>query len=173
MPSRRDFLTGVAAAGFSAIAGCSGYLDRTNGTVFRKTVSVAHPTNDRGPVWVSAAILSLGGDGKSVIAQYDPEYAAVNGGAGELSVSAEQEEVMAQRFTDVEYIAGVMPGEGESGPIREAHRTDFNDMHVGGSATVGEYSTDDGGYFRLHGADSPQQPLTIKETTQFDLDDWF
>ena len=174
MPSRRDYLRGVAGSGLGGLAGCMGYFDRTTGTVFRKTVSVAYPTRDRGPVWTSVAILALGADGRTALAQYDPEYATVDIDAVSLSVSTEQAELMNQRFSGTKYTAGIDPGEGNRGMNRAADRAGFNELHLGGSATVGTYTADDGtGYFRVHATEPPQQNLTIREVSRFDIDERF
>lgn len=174
MPSRRDYVLGLATGGLAGVAGCSGYLDRTTGVVFRKTVSVVYPTSDRGPVRVSVATLAGNTNDRTAIAQYDPEFATVDADSVRLSVSPSQAESMEQRFSDTEYVAGVVPDGEESGPLRLVHRADFNEIRVGASATVGQYTTGDGvGRFRLHGTGPRYGTLVMREHSRFDIDDTF
>ncbi|MFD1513994.1 hypothetical protein [Halomarina rubra] len=164
--NRRALLSSLGVCAAASLAGCSGYFDRTTGTVFRKNASVAVQTQ-RGPVWTSLAVIVGGVDDRDVLIHYDPEYVSVDTDAVEMTITDEQRDRLDRDFIGSSYIAGLIPDGKEQGPIRELHRPEFNEMRVGGKATVSQYTTEEGStYFRLHGTDPRPNELSISHLSR-------
>jgi hypothetical protein len=169
VPSRRKYLTGLIAAGVSGIAGCSGYLNRTTGTVSRKTINVGVPTS-RGPVWTSLAVLLLRSDRSSAYVEYDPRYITVDTDSVRLKVSKEQYEVLEREFSGVNFVVGIAPKDEGDWVNSGAHRGDFNELQLAGSATVGEYWAEDGtGFIRLHDTKPRRRNLELTDVYQSEI----
>ena len=169
MPSRRDCLTGVIIAGTSGIAGCSGYLDRTTGTVFRKTVHVGVPSS-RGPVWTNLAVLTLRSNRDSAYVEYDPRYVTVDTDGVRLTVSDEQYEALKLEFDGISFGVGIAPDDGGDWINANSDRADFNELQVAGGATVGEFRGEDGsGFIRLHDTDPRRRNLELTDVHRWEV----
>jgi hypothetical protein len=172
MPSRRDYLAGLAVTGAVGLAGCSGDSDRTTGTVFRKSVHAVVPTRQETPDSTFVAHIGGGVHDRTVSIEYDPEYATLDTDAVEMTITDDQQDLLDRRLEDVEITFGVVPDDAKGGPVRKARLSDFNEVRVGGEATVSERTDDDGAhYHRLHETGPRPAELSISRLTRVDVDD--
>lgn len=172
MPSRRDYLAGLATTGVVGFAGCAGYFDRMTGTVFRKSVHAAVPTRHRDPDWTIIAHMGGGVHDQTVSIEYDPTYVTVDTDAVEMTITDEQQDLLDRNFVEVDLTFAVIPDGDKGGPVRDARRPDFNEVRVGGEATVSEYTGDDGAYYhRLHGTGPRPATLSISQLSRVRTDD--
>lgn len=171
MPSRRDYLAGLATAGVVGLAGCSGDTDRMTGTVFRKSVHAAVSTQEGDPDATIIAHVGGGVHDRTVSIEYDPKYATVDTDAIAMTITEEQQNLLDRNLIDVEITFSVIPEDSKGGPVREARRPDFNEVRVGGEATVSEFAGDDGTYYhRLHETGPRPAELTISRLKQVQAD---
>lgn len=172
MPSRRDYLAGLATAGVVGFAGCAGDSDRMTGTVFSKSVHAAAPPRREAPDWTIVASMSGGVHDRTVSIEYDPKYVTVDTDAVEMTITDEQQALLDRNLGEVELSFTVVPDDAKGGPVREARRPDFNRVRVGGEATVSEYVGDDGAYYhRLHGTGPRPAPFSVSQLVQLQTDD--
>ncbi|MFC7228743.1 hypothetical protein N0B31_15135 [Salinirubellus salinus] len=164
MPSRRSYLAGLATAGVVGLVGCADESDRTTGTVFRKSVRAAVPSGQEDSNWTGIASMSGGVHDQTALIEYDPMYVTVDIDAVEMTLTDEQQDLLDRNFRDFELSFTVVPDGADGGPVRQARRPDFNEVHVGGEATVSAFTGDDGAYYhRLHETGPRSAELSISQ----------
>ncbi|WP_121537295.1 hypothetical protein [Haloarcula sp. Atlit-120R] len=172
MPSRRSYLTGLATAGVVGFAGCSDGSDRVTGTVFRKSVHAAHSTQQEDTDWTLIAFMAGGVHDQTVLIKYDPTYLTVDTDAVEMTLTDEQQKLLERDFGGVELSFAVVPEGADGGPVRQARRPAFNEVRVGGEATVSAFTGDDGArYHRLHETGPRPAELSISQLTRIRTDE--
>ena len=171
MPSRRQLLAALGTTAVGALSGCTS-PDATTGVVSRKRVTVAVPRRGDRPVETSVALLAFEPDRGLVHGEYDPEYvdAAVDGGT--LTVPERVPDRLTDRFVAVRYSANVVPTDGATPANGVVGRPAFNDLPLGGTATVGTYVGEDGyGRLALRGTTPRESDPSELTVGTFDLDE--
>ncbi|WP_435179248.1 hypothetical protein [Halorussus sp. AFM4] len=146
MPSRRRLLAALGTTAAGALAGCSA-SDATTGVVARKDVTVAVPQDVGDPVDTTVAFLAFESESRLVHGEYAHVAGAAVDGAT-IAVSEQLHERLSDRFTAVRYTTDVVPADGSKPADGAVDRWAFNDLSVGGTATV-ESSVGDAGRGRL------------------------
>jgi hypothetical protein len=108
--------------------------------------------------------MSGGVHDQTVLIEYDPMYVTVDTDAVEMTLTDEQQNLLNRNFGDVELSFTVVPEDADGGPVRQARRPDFNEVRVGGEATVSASTGDDGAYYhRLHETGPRPAELSISQ----------
>jgi hypothetical protein len=104
---------------------------------------------------------------QTVVIKSDPMYVTVDTGAVEMTLTDEQQDLLDQNFGEFELSFTIVPKGADGGP----RRPDFNEVRVGGEATVSEVTGDDGAsYHRLHDTDQRSAELSISQFIQHQTD---
>lgn len=135
MPSRRQFLGGIGTACAGGLAGCGTAGRTTTGVVERKQIDVGvrRPTDTT--VSVTPAVLTYESDRRLVTGEYADSLPGVVED-GSLAVSTATHERLTDRFAYVRYYANIVPEDGPGTANGLLPRAAFNDLSVGGTATV-------------------------------------
>lgn len=151
MVSRRHLLGALGTAASGLLVGCSGVSPAVTGTVERKKVTVAVPQQTGNPVHTPLALLYYESDENAVHGTYDPGYVDDTIETGDLSVSAETHRVLDDEFESVRYFVNIVPSSGDTPANGLVDRDAFDDLTVGGTASVSTYSGRDGtGHLDVH-----------------------
>lgn len=172
MPSRRKFLAGASAISAAGVAGCLDTIDTTTGFVWNKSI-IAEMTGIEGrTIAVDLLSVSFERDKNILHGEYDPEYVKSATDDRFVTVSDDLDEALGNRFQDVRYHVGVTPTEGRETPINAAAaRTTFNELTLGGRASVSTTSGKDGfAYLRVHDTEPRNQEVSDSNIASFDLD---
>lgn len=170
MPSRRRLLAALGTTVAGALAGCS-VADTATGVVARKDVTVAVPRDVGEPVDTTVAFLAFEPDSRLVHGEYARIAGAAVGGAT-ISVSEGLHERLADRFATVRYTANVVPEDGSKPASGVVDRRAFNDLSVGGTATVQSHVGDEGrGRLRLRETTARERDPAEVTVSAFDLED--
>lgn len=172
MPSRRTFLTAVSAISAAGVAGCLDTLDTTTGFVWNKSITVeVSGANER---TVTTDLLSVSFErGENILhGEYDPEYATSAVDDRFVTVSDDLHEALEDQFRDIRYRASITPTEGRESPVNAAAtRTAFNELTLGGRATVSTRSGENGfSYLEVHNTEPQNHGISDSNIESFDLD---
>jgi|GEM_PF-5420153 hypothetical protein len=100
MPSRRQVLRSLGAAGAAAVAGCQQGDSEQTGRVTRRTAGVEVGTDD-GTAWRTVATATFDPVDASLRVEYDSEYATVDEAAAALVVA--DYDRLTEQFRDARY----------------------------------------------------------------------
>jgi hypothetical protein len=172
MPSRRKFLSGVAAVGAVGVAACVGSAETTTGPVLVKSINVEAVASAEGTTRIDLLTVLFEPSENSLHGQYDPEYAGSAFDDRSVTVSDRLGEELKDRFGDVRYLVSVSPTVGDESPVNvAATRTDFNELTLGGRATVSTRSGEDEfRYLQVHDTESRNQAVSDGDIRTFDLE---
>lgn len=202
MTSRRDILTGVGAISLASLAGCPAlnrsedspdtvgdestgtppstaeFVNSATGRVWYKEIEVT-VGGEESTLWTDVLRLTFDREANEVWGQYDPEYVGDSVDGASVSVSENVHNKLQNTFEEVRYAIRLGPVD-ESGDHlhANAYREGFNQMPLGGEATVELYLVQTGddlrtGYIRPTSTEPRQQELSNIDITQFSLGDRF
>ena len=168
MPSRRRLLAMLGATSVGGLAGCTSSR-ATTGFVARKDVTVAVPQQVGEPVDTTVAFLAFEPDSRLVHGEYARTASAAVEGAT-VSVSERLHDRLSDRFASVRYTTNIVPEDGSEPANGVVTRRDFNEVSVGGTATVESYFGDEGlGRLRLHETTAREREPAEITVSPYDL----
>lgn len=159
-PSRRAIIVGLGAECVGSTAGWTAL--GTTGRVARKHVTVGVPTRSGPPTDVTLAPLTYESDRRVATG----EYADILPGVIEdssIAVSESIHQAVMNRFAHVTYYANIGPEAGSPPVNGEMPRPAFNDLPIGGTATVDQHmkpvdNDQSVGHLRVTQTAPPEQP---------------
>ncbi|WP_158293428.1 MULTISPECIES: twin-arginine translocation signal domain-containing protein [unclassified Halorubrum] len=172
MPSRRNFLAGVSVVGAVGVAGCVSSVDTTTGRVFVKSINVEATASDGNATRIDLLTVLFERSENVLHGQYDPEYVGSAFDDRTVTVSDSLHENLKNRFGDVRYLVNVAPVGGNEGPVNvAATRADFNELTLGGRATVSTRSGEEEfRHLRVHDTEPRSQAISESNVRSFDLE---
>jgi hypothetical protein len=172
MPSRRNFLAGVSVVGAIGVTGCVSSAHTTTGHVLVKSINVEVTTSDGRTTSIDLLNVLFERSENILHGQYDPEYTGSAFDHRSVTVSDSLNEELKNRFGDVRYFVNVNPTSGDENPINvAATQADFNELTLGGRATVSTKSGANGfGHLRVHDTEPRSQAVSDSNIRTFDLE---
>ncbi|MFY4816077.1 twin-arginine translocation signal domain-containing protein [Halorubrum distributum] len=172
MPSRRNFLAGVSVVGAVGVAGCVSSADTTTGSVLVKSINVEVTTSDGRTTSIDLLNVLFERSENILHGQYDPEYTGSAFDDQFVTVSGSLHEELKNQFDDVRYFVNVNPTRGDKTPVNiAATQAEFNELTLGGRATVSTRSGEDRfRYLQVHDIEPRTQTVSDSNIRTFSLD---